>query len=96
MAEGGFLSEIVGAIDDQISVRDDLFLWDIRLLIWLPAVPFAIALCFVELPSTLGYVIGFLMFASTVPWTIFLFRRRAAKKREWVEPKRFSDENNGY
>jgi hypothetical protein len=87
---------IVEIIDDQTSVRDTHFLWDLRFLVWVPAIPFAIALCFVEKPSALGYILGTLMFAAMIPWTVFLFRRRAAKKRRWVEPTRFSDENNGY
>jgi hypothetical protein len=88
--------EFVGVIDDQISVRDDRFWWDLRFLIWLPAFPFAISLCFIELPSTLGYIVGGLMFACLVPWVRFLLRRRAEKKRDWVEPTRFSNERNGY
>lgn len=88
--------EFVGVIDDQISVRDARFWWDLRFLIWLPTTPFAILLCFIELPSMLGYIVGGLMFASLLPWLRFLLRRRSVKKRDWIEPARFSDERNGY
>jgi hypothetical protein len=88
--------EIVDTIDAQISVHDDMFLSNLQFSIWMPAIPFGFALGFMDLPSTAGYIVGGLMFAVTVPWTVFLFRRRAAKKRTWVEPTRWSDENNGY
>jgi hypothetical protein len=32
----------------------------------------------------------------TIAWTIFLFRRRAMKKRDWVEPDRWYDDTHGY
>jgi hypothetical protein len=92
----GLWREIVDVIDSEISVRDDRFITDLRFLVWLPAIPFMIALCFVDLPSRLGYALVGLMFGFMVPWAIFLFRRRAAKKRTWTEPTRWSDENNGY
>jgi len=83
-------------VDRQISVRDGLFWMDLRWLIWLPAISFLVALFAVRKPSALAYTLGALAFISVVIWTVFLFRRRATKKRNWVEPDRWYDETNGY
>ena len=93
---GGLWRAIVDMIDGQISVYPERFAMDLRGLIWVPAVPFLIAMAFTETPSTLGYIEGVAMLCAIVAWTIFLFRRRAIKKRTWVEPIRYSDDNNGY
>lgn len=92
----GLWQEIVDTIDAQMSVKDGLFTTDLRALMMWPLVPFLVALCFVEMPSTAANVIAFAMLAIEVPWVIFLLRRRAKKKRAWVEPARFSDDTNGY
>jgi hypothetical protein len=63
---------------------------------WLPLWPFlGAALIWFEneIVRQTSLVIGVLL---CVPWTIFLFRRRRLKKKDWVEPTRFSDENGGY
>jgi hypothetical protein len=82
----------VDTIDAQISGDDQRFWRDLRGLIILPWIPFFVALCFVDTPSVLGDVLVGAMFGVTIPWTIFLLRRRAIKKRSWVEPTRFSDD----
>ena len=89
--------ELVDTIDAQISVHDDRF-WatDLRALMAWPLIPFFPVMLFVDPPSTTANVTLVAMLSFEVWWTIFLFRRRAAKKRNWVEPTRYSDENNGY
>ena len=88
--------EFVDTVDAQISVDSGMFYNDLRGLMFWPLLPFFIAAPFVAGNE----LVGWLMVAGTVLievlWVIFLFRRRAAKKRNWIEPTRFSDENNGY
>lgn len=87
----------VETVDAQISVDDRLF-WatDLRALIAWPLIPFFVLIFLANPPSTSANVIAAAMLIFEVWWTIFLFRRRATKKRDWVDPSRFSDENNGY
>jgi len=92
----GLWQEFVDVVDAQISVKDGLFLTGLRWLMTWPLIPFLIALCFVETPSALANGIAIAVLLIEVPWVIFVVRRRAAKKREWVEPTRFSDDTNGY
>ena len=89
--------EFVDTVEAQISVDDGLF-WvtDLRALMAWPLIPFLVAMFFLDLPSTAANIAMTLMLAFEVWWTVFLLRLRAAKKRKWVEPTRFSDEKNGY
>lgn len=89
--------EFVDTIDSQISVDDGLF-WATRsraLLAW-PFIPFFGVVLFAETPSPVVDVAMVATLIFEVWWTVFLFRRRAAKKCQWVEPTRFSDQNDGY
>ena len=89
--------EFVDTVDAQISVDDGHFwLIDVRALMAWPLMPFLIVMLFVDLHSTGGNIALGLMLIFEVWWTVFLFRLRAAKKRSWAEPTRFSDDNNGY
>ncbi|OQW77102.1 MAG: hypothetical protein BVN32_08580 [Proteobacteria bacterium ST_bin14] len=89
--------DFVDTVDAQISVNDRLF-WavDFGALIAWPFIPFFVLVFLADPPSTSANVIAAAMLIFEVWWTIFLFRRRATKKRKWVEPSRFSDENSGY
>ena len=89
--------EFVDTIDGKISVDDGLF-WgtDLRALMAWPLIPFLVVMFIADPPSTAANVVASAMLIFEVWWTIFLVRRRAAKKRNWVEPTRFSEENNGY
>lgn len=89
--------DFVDAVDAQISVDDRLF-WatDLRALIAWPLIPFLVLIFLAGPPSAIANVIAAAMLIFEIWWTIFLFRRRATKKRNWVEPSQFSDENKGY
>ena len=81
--------------DEQISVKTP-FWSDIKWLAWLPMWPFlaTVMIWFENEPLRQGaLIIGFVL---SVAWTAFLFRRRHLKKKTWIEPTRFSDENGGY
>jgi hypothetical protein len=88
--------EFVDTVDTQISVKDDRFLSDLRGLIWWPVIPFLPAFIFVEPPSIGAFCLILVVVLTTMAWTWFLFHRRAVKKRSWVEPDRYADDNNGY
>jgi hypothetical protein len=89
--------EFVDTIDARISVDDGLFwITDLRALMAWPLIPFFVVTLLADPPSTVANVAMVAMLVLEIWWTVFLFRRRAAKKREWVEPTRFSDQNNGY
>lgn len=88
--------EFVDTIDSWISVDDGLFWTDFRALMALPMMPFVAIAALADLASTAANVAILAMVLFEVWWAIFLFRRRAAKKRRWTEPQRFSDDTNGY
>lgn len=88
--------EFVETIDSQISVDDGLFWTDFRALMALSMAPFAAIVALSNPPSTIATVALIAMLLFEVWWAIFLLRRRAAKKRDWTEPQRFSDDTNGY
>jgi len=88
--------DFLGTVDAQISVDNGMFYNDLRALMFWPLLPFIIATPFVAGNESVGWFMVGSMVLVEVPWFIFLFRRRAAKKRSWIEPTRFSDENNGY
>ena len=82
-------------LDDQISVESH-FWSDLKWLVWLPIWPFAIIswVWFDTIVIRQGaLIIGFLI---CVAWSALIFHRRRIKKRDWVEPSRFTDENGGY
>lgn len=88
--------EFVDTIDAQISVKDGLWISDSQALMAWPLVPFFVVMLLADLPSIVANVAMVAMLVFEIWWTVFLYRRRAVKKRDWVEPTRFSDENNGY
>lgn len=88
--------EFLSTVDAQISVKDGLFYNDFGTLMFWPLLPFFIATPFVAGNELVGWFMVAGMVLAEVPWVIFLFRRRAAKKHSWIEPTRFSDENKGY
>lgn len=82
-------------LDEQISVNSN-FWSDLRWLVWLPIWPFVI-IAWVWLDTVVirqgALVVGPFL---CIPWGGFIFHRRRIKKRDWVEPSRFTDENGGY
>ncbi len=82
-------------LDDQISVKSH-FWSDLKWLVWLPIWPFAV-IAWVWFDTVFirqgALVVGFLL---CIAWGAFIFHRRRIKKRDWVEPSRFTDENGGY
>jgi hypothetical protein len=88
--------EFVDTIDARISVKDGLFWTDLRALMAWPFLPFMLVVILTGPSSTSANVALVATLIFEVWWSVFLFRRRAIKKRDWVEPTRFSDENNGY
>jgi hypothetical protein len=92
-----FRQEFVDWVDSQISVDDGLFWFtDLRAMMAWPAVPFIVLIVLADPPSTAANIAFAAMILCMAWWTAFLLRRRAAKKRSWIEPKRFSDDTNGY
>ena len=81
-------------IDSQISVKS--FFWtDLRWLMSIPLLPFlVVALIWFE-NEPVRQVAIISGFALLIPWTIFLFKRRKLKIKDWQEPTRFADENGG-
>lgn len=88
--------EFVDTIDSWISVDDNFWMTDLRTLLAWPLISFFMVIRLADPPSIVANVAMVAMLVFEIWWTVFLYRRRAAKKRDWVEPTRFSDENNGY
>jgi hypothetical protein len=83
-------------LDGQISVKDGLFLQGARSLLFLPFLPFFIVSFAFEagsLPMRLIVLGGLLV---CIPWGFLVFKVRRKKKDSWVEPTRWTDQNNGY
>lgn len=89
--------EFVDTVDGQISVDDGLFwMTDLRALMAWPLIPFLAVALFADPPPTVANIAMVAMLVFAIWWIVCLLRRRADKKRNWVEPTRFSDQNNGY
>jgi hypothetical protein len=83
-------------IDSQISVESTFFWTDLRWLMGLPLVPFAVVTMIWLENETIRQVSVILGCALVIPWTFFLFKRRKLKMQTWQEPTRFADKSNGY
>jgi hypothetical protein len=83
-------------IDSQISVKSTFFLQDLRSLMLLPLVPFAVISMIWFENEVVRQVSVILGCALVIPWTFFLFKRRKLKMETWQEPTRFADKSNGY
>lgn len=88
-------AHVLSWLDDQISVKSS-FWNDLKWLVWLPAWPFAlIAWIWFDTSIVRQVAIG-TGFIFCLAGTVLIFQRRRIKKRDWVEPSRYSDENGGY
>ena len=85
---------LVGWVDDQISVVDSRFYWDVRWFVLVPFLPAFIALAVGQ--TSIFDVLLVLGLVVVLPWMLLVSRRRALKKKSWVEPTRYSDMNGGY
>jgi len=77
-------------LDSQISVGS-LFWSDIRWLLWVPLWPFLfISWIWFDVVAVRQASLGIGLFLC-VPWGFLIAHRRRIKRRDWVEPTRFSD-----
>ncbi len=88
--------DFVDVVDGHLSVDDNTFYLDIKLLAWVPLVPALILGIILGTPNDTVTLVAVISLVCCIPWVVFLFRRQKKKKQEWIKPTRWSDDLGSY
>lgn len=88
--------ELLETLDGRLSGDPSRYWVDVKPLWTLPILPLLLALAFVPLPSTAGYVIAAAGLLIELAWILFLNKRWRRKAAAWRPAERFSDDPSGY